>query len=80
MKSNVPENLGLWNREREMFASGIRSRSVIKLKESANDWNRESKFHWQEIQDLLRGNQNPRVASHADVLWASSRVTAPFVG
>ena len=28
-----------------MFASGIRSRSVIKLKESANDWNRESKFH-----------------------------------
>ena len=45
--TRIPEsgNLGLWNREREMFARGIRFRSVIKLKESANVWNLESKFH-----------------------------------
>ena len=63
-----------------MFARGIRFRCVIKLKESANVWNPESTFHLQGIQDPPHGNQNLRVASYADVLWASSRATAPFVG
>lgn len=35
IKSNADSEI-LCNREREMFARGIRFRSVIKLKESAN--------------------------------------------
>ena len=36
--------------------------SVLWIRNPTNDWNRESKFHWQRIQSPVPKIQNPRLA------------------